>query len=159
MHWIILSALYFLSLSSALLTTREQQQQQEGRQVFVRDGICGTETPSPALKDAHKRLAFTDTQRVANANGEDDKPKKIEVETYFHVVSTKDQVDLVTNEMIASQVHNLSLFTWLDCMNKLIKHSLSFSNAHMSIQASATDCSASIGASTTHGHRTETTRK
>lgn len=104
MHWIAVSAVYFLSLSSALLTTREQQQQQQqqGRQAFVRDGICGTETPSAALKDAHKRLAFTDTQRVAN---EDAKPKNIEVETYFHVVSTKDQVDLVTNEMIASQVH------------------------------------------------------
>ena len=88
---------FFLSLSSALLT-----QQREGREVFVRDGICGTETPSAALKDAHKRLASTkDSQRVANTDG---KPKNIEVKTYFHVVSTKDQVDLVTNEMIASQV-------------------------------------------------------
>lgn len=96
MYWVI-CYVYFLSLSSALLT-----QQREGREVFVRDGICGTETPSAALKDAHKRLASTkDSQRVANTDG---KPKNIEVETYFHVVSTKDQVDLVTNEMIASQV-------------------------------------------------------
>jgi hypothetical protein len=108
MHWIILCYVYFLSLSSALLTTRQQQ----GREVFVRDGSCGTESPSPALKDAHKRLAFTDSQRVATTSGEYGKPKNIEVETYFHVVSTNDQVNLVTNEMIASQVYKLFFFLY-----------------------------------------------
>ncbi|CRG86703.1 Meiotically up-regulated gene 89 protein [Talaromyces islandicus] len=78
-------------------------QQGGQREVFVRDGICGTETPSTALKDAHKRLASTkDSQRVANTD-DGKKPKNIEVETYFHVVSTTDNVNLVTNEMIASQ--------------------------------------------------------
>lgn len=99
MHWTIYYV-YFLSLSSALLTQHQQQE----REVIVRNGICGTETPSPALKDAHRRLATTDSQRVANTNGDNNKPKNIEVETYFHIVSTNDQVNLVTNEMIASQV-------------------------------------------------------
>lgn len=81
------------------------------RQWLPQRGVCGTEEPSSQLKDAHKRLFLTE-YRHAEEGGVDSNASRataeslprIYVDTWFHVVSTSDQVGLVTNSMIASQV-------------------------------------------------------
>lgn len=74
-------------------------------------GVCGTEEPSPQLKDAHERLSQTEYRHAEYGSVDSNASRataeslpRIYVDTWFHVVSTSDQVDLVTNAMIASQV-------------------------------------------------------
>jgi hypothetical protein len=80
------------------------------RQWLPQRGVCGTEEPSSQLKDAHKRLSLTEYRHAggsvdSNASRTTAKSlPRIHVDTWFHVVSTSEQVDLVTNLMIASQV-------------------------------------------------------
>ncbi|KAH8691096.1 hypothetical protein BGW36DRAFT_305009 [Talaromyces proteolyticus] len=88
---------FLLSLSSALLI---HDQDRQGPSQFLHSEICGTNAPSAALKDAHQRFSSS-LQRVMTESPES--LPTIEIETWFHVVSTSDQVNLVTNEMIASQ--------------------------------------------------------
>ena len=77
----------------------------------IQRGVCGTEEPSSRLKDAHKRLSQTQYRHAGGKNIDTNASHataaqwpRIEVDTWFHIVSTSEQVDLVTNSMIASQV-------------------------------------------------------
>lgn len=81
------------------------------RQWLPQRGVCGTEEPSSQLKDAHKRLSLTEYRHAEGGSVDStasrataDSLPRINVDTWFHVVSTSDRVDLVTNSMIASQV-------------------------------------------------------
>lgn len=81
------------------------------RQWLPQRGVCGTEEPSSQLKDAHKHLSLTEYRHAEGGSADSNSSRataeslpRIEVDTWFHVVSTSDQVDLVTNSMIASQV-------------------------------------------------------
>lgn len=67
-------------------------------------GLCGTSEPGPALKRAHQRLSSMETQARIGVAGSLESLAPIEVDTWFHIVSTKDQADLVTNEMVTAQV-------------------------------------------------------
>lgn len=81
------------------------------RQRLPQRGVCGTEEPSSQLKDAHKRLSLTEYRHAEGGSVDSNASRatseslpRINVDTWFHVVSTSDQVNLVTNLMIASQV-------------------------------------------------------
>ncbi|EED15099.1 metalloprotease MEP1 [Talaromyces stipitatus ATCC 10500] len=93
------------SRSSNLNSEKVQQRQLASSQ----RGVCGTEEPTTQLKDAHKRLSLREYRHAegsidGNASrATADSLPRIEVDTWFHVVSTSEKVGLVTNTMIASQ--------------------------------------------------------
>lgn len=101
-----------------LQTTQNDQNSEpehlERRRSFTSSrGVCGTADPSPELRDVHKRLSQTEYRQFAAIDGSgintsrttsELRPARIEVETWFHVISTNEKVNLVTNMMIASQV-------------------------------------------------------
>lgn len=93
--------------------SQQQQQQEEHKRqqwpILIQRGICGTEEPSDALKEAHRILSSTEARFAAGLDGHanrtaEESMPRIQVDTWFHIVSTDDKVDLVTNQMIASQV-------------------------------------------------------
>lgn len=80
------------------------------RQWHPQRGICGTEEPSSQLKDAHKRLSLTEYRHAEGGSVDSTASRataeslpRIYVDTWFHIISTSDQVNMVTNSMIASQ--------------------------------------------------------
>jgi hypothetical protein len=121
-HTLILAIVSIVSSTSAFWTENNNNnnittgQRQEWSSYFQQRqaGACGTEEPSAVLRDAHKRLSSTEYRQVAVSDGDGssnasnratvDSLPRIQVDTWFHVVSTSDQVDLVTNAMIAAQV-------------------------------------------------------
>jgi hypothetical protein len=101
MHWVLLCALQLFSVTVALLGS-QRDSSTISRSL---NDLCGTGSPSKELTEEHRRLATSSSQRViANANGQPSPP--IEIETWFHIVSTRNQADLVTEEMIAVQVNS-----------------------------------------------------
>ena len=60
---------------------------------------CGTAPPTQALLDTHASLRKQSLQKRASPS-----TSKYTVETYFHIVSTKDSVAMVTKDMIANQL-------------------------------------------------------
>ncbi|OKL57173.1 Extracellular metalloprotease [Talaromyces atroroseus] len=117
-HTLILAVVSIASSVSAFWTendnnTNNQPQQWSSYFQQRQAGACGTGEPSPALRDAHKRLSSTEYRQVVVGDGDSssnassrppvDSLPRIQVDTWFHVVSTSDQADLVTNAMIADQ--------------------------------------------------------
>lgn len=97
MHWFFVLSLHILPASTALLA------QQDNLGPSPR-GFCGTGPPSELLKAEHKRLSSVDTQRVKGDDGSSDVLSPIQIDTWFHIVSTNDKMDFVTDDMIMSQV-------------------------------------------------------
>ncbi|KAL5336157.1 hypothetical protein BJX70DRAFT_390168 [Aspergillus crustosus] len=69
-------------------------------------GVCATSAPDEALKAEFKRLGT-----LANGAPSDEEsrvaPEPIEIETWFHVVSSKASGDMVSDEMITTQLSYL----------------------------------------------------
>jgi hypothetical protein len=97
MHRLFVFSLYILPAFTALLT-------QQGNLGSSLRGLCGTAAPSDLLRAEHKRLSSVDAQRVKGDNGSGEILSSIEIDTWFHIVGTTDRVDLVTDDMIISQV-------------------------------------------------------
>ena len=61
--------------------------------------ICGTGPPTKALVDAHTRFRSKALQKR-----EPPQTSRYTVDTYFHIISTEDQADMVTTEMVSKQL-------------------------------------------------------
>ncbi|KAL1968767.1 hypothetical protein VTN77DRAFT_1593 [Rasamsonia byssochlamydoides] len=96
MHWLFVLSLHILPASTALLG-------QQANLGFSPRGFCGTGAPSELLRAEHKRLSSIEVQRVKGDDGSRETLSPIQIDTWFHIVSTNDQVDLVTDDMIMSQ--------------------------------------------------------
>lgn len=95
MHWLFVLSLYMLPGSTALLGQHNLE--------FSPRIFCGTGAPSEVLRAEHKRLSSVDVRRVKDdESGETS--SQIQIDTWFHIVSSNDKVDLVTDNMIMSQV-------------------------------------------------------
>lgn len=110
MHWFLVLSLHILPASTAFLA------QQSNLGPSPR-GFCGTGPPSDLLRAEHKRLSSVDTQRVKGDDGSNDALSPIQIDTWFHIVSTNDQMDLVTDDMIMSQV-SIDRSTQLLCLEE-----------------------------------------
>lgn len=64
--------------------------------------VCGTGPPSRALVKLHHKLNSAVLNKRLQSNG-----TKYTINTYFHVVSTHDQKNLVTKQMISKQLGTL----------------------------------------------------
>lgn len=118
---IVSTTVFTGSVSASARRTRENEvdriqnsnsEDVQQRQWLPQRGVCGTEEPSSQLKDAHKRLSLTEYRHAEDGSVDGNASRataeslpRIYVDTWFHVVSTSEQVDLVTNSMIASQVY------------------------------------------------------
>ena len=69
---------------------------------LIRTRVCGTGEPSRSLLEAHRQLRQKRSRKRASPS-----TSLYSIETYFHIVSTKDQASTVTKDMIANQVGTL----------------------------------------------------
>lgn len=129
MHWtlrhtlilaIVSITVFTGSVSASVQQTRENQvdttqnsnsKDVQRRQWLPQRGVCGTEEPSSRLRNAHKRLSLTEYRHAEGVSVDSNASRaaaeslpRISIDTWFHVISTDEQVGLVTNLMIASQV-------------------------------------------------------
>lgn len=74
-----------------------------------RRGICATEEPDPVFLNALERVR-TDESRPQEA-GSESRDGPIEIETWFHIITSKAEQDQVSDDMIDSQVSPISLFS------------------------------------------------
>lgn len=72
--------------------------------VTQKRGICATEDPDPSFLDAVQNVQHDESNPTQNSESRNG---PIEIETWFHIVSSKDEKDQVTDDMINQQVHHL----------------------------------------------------
>jgi hypothetical protein len=133
MHWILFCAFQIISFTAALLDPLGDL---DASPRFFRD-FCGTDYPSKDLRDEHKRLSAGNARRV-KVDGNVEQSPPIQIETWFHIISTINQANLVTDEMILSQVstNNHTLLMVRKLLNaRLTGYSLPIFNKHMPVQA------------------------
>lgn len=87
--------LLFLQTHSTPLATHQKR------------GICGTEHPDPAFLDAVHNVRVDESN--SNATDSEARGGPIEIETWFHIVSSKAEAGQVSDDMINSQVSWLLL--------------------------------------------------
>lgn len=76
--------------------------------VFQKRGICATEDPDPSFLDAVQNVQ-TDESHPDTA-GSEARNGPIEIETWFHIVSSKAESGQVSDDMINNQVSRSPLF-------------------------------------------------
>ena len=70
--------------------------------VLQRRGICATEDPDTSFLDVVERVK-TD-ENLSRSEGSESRQGPIEVETWFHIITSKSEADQVSDDMINSQV-------------------------------------------------------
>lgn len=86
---ILITAFFFLPVHSSPL-------------VFQKRGVCATEEPDPSLLQALQQVKLNETQ--PNTSGSEARQGPIEIETWFHIISSRSEVGQVTDDMINNQV-------------------------------------------------------
>lgn len=95
-----------------LVTTLLSLQAQCSPVVFEQRGICATEDPDTSFLDALARVRTDETQLPDTGSEARDGP--IEIETWFHIITSKAKQDQVSDDMIDSQVSPTSIASVLD---------------------------------------------
>ena len=72
---------------------------------FQKRGICATEDPDPSFLSALDLVQVDETRPSA---GSEARQGPIEIDTWFHVVTSRAEAGQVTNDMINSQVGSSS---------------------------------------------------
>lgn len=70
--------------------------------VIQKRGICATEDPDPSFLSALDQVQVDETR--PDAAGSEARRGPIEIETWFHIVTSRAEAGQVTNAMINSQV-------------------------------------------------------
>lgn len=84
------------------VTTLFSLQAQCSPVVFEKRGICATEDPNTSFLDALERVRTVETQLPDT--GSEARNGPIEIETWFHIISSNAEQDQVSDDMIDSQV-------------------------------------------------------
>lgn len=127
-----------------------------------RGRYCGTSEPGATFKALQRQLGSIESQARMSGAGNLEDLTPIEIETWFHIVTTKANADLVTDKMISDQVSlhlpkNLLLMRITMTLTRdPIKSSPTYKN-HTPTRPSHTNSSESTTPSTTPGRRTATT--
>lgn len=128
-----------------------------------RGRYCGTSEPGATFKALQRQLGSIESQARMSGAGNLEDLTPIEIETWFHIVTTKANADLVTDKMISDQVSlhlpkNLLLMRITMTLNQKThkKSSPTYKN-HTPTRPSHTNSSESTTPSTTPGRRTATT--
>jgi hypothetical protein len=111
-----------------LVTTLFSLQVQCGPVVFEQRGICATEDPDTSFLDALQRVRTDETQLPET--GSEARNGPIEIETWFHIISSKAEQDQVSDDMIDSQVSSTSIAPVLD--NFIASHGRMLRHGHRS---------------------------
>jgi hypothetical protein len=85
--------------------------------VFEQRGICATEDPDMSFLDALERVRTDETQLPDT--GSEARNGPIEIETWFHIITSKAEQDQVSDDMIESQVSPTSIAPVLDDFNRM----------------------------------------
>lgn len=68
--------------------------------------FCSTPAPDESLRAEHRRLYDLQDQRGSTAEESREVVSMIEIETWFHIVSSNEASDTVSDDMITSQVRH-----------------------------------------------------
>ena len=90
-----------------LVTTLLSLQAQCNPVVFEQRGICATEDPDTSFLDALEHVRTDETQLPDT--GSEARNGPIEIETWFHIITSKAAQDQVSDDMIDSQVSPTSV--------------------------------------------------
>lgn len=72
--------------------------------------FCSTPAPGESLRAEHRRLYDLQAQRDSTAEESREVVPWIEIETWFHIVSSNEAANTVSDDMITSQVRHHSTF-------------------------------------------------
>ncbi|PYI04289.1 hypothetical protein BO78DRAFT_320910 [Aspergillus sclerotiicarbonarius CBS 121057] len=75
--------------------------------LLTRRGFCVTAAPDESLRAEHRRLNGLDSQQDTVKENSREAVTSIEIETWFHIVSSQAAADTVSDEMITSQLSYL----------------------------------------------------
>lgn len=115
--------------------------------VFEQRGICATEDPDASFLDALERVKTDETQLPDTGSEARDGP--IEIETWFHIITSKAEQDQVSDNMIDSQVSPNSISHVLDnfiaCYRRMLRrgHSSPFYKMRIRMRVFNIDCKVS----------------
>ena len=72
---------------------------------FTKRGFCATGPPNESLKKAHQDLSALESKHDSASESTDRQVTyQIEIDTWFHIVSSEEDAELVADTMIVSQV-------------------------------------------------------
>jgi hypothetical protein len=111
-----------------LVTTLFSLQAQCSPVVFEQRGICATEDPDTSFLDALERVRTDETQLPET--GSEARNGPIEIETWFHIITSKAEQDQVSDDMVDSQVSPISIAPVLD--NIIAYHGRMLRHGHRS---------------------------
>ncbi|GKZ40004.1 hypothetical protein AbraIFM66950_001864 [Aspergillus brasiliensis] len=75
--------------------------------LLSRHDFCSTPAPDESLRAEHRRLNGLQAQRDSAAEENREVSRSIEIETWFHIVSSNDAANTVSDDMITSQLSYL----------------------------------------------------
>ncbi|KAJ9396295.1 hypothetical protein DTO282F9_6730 [Paecilomyces variotii] len=98
MQWLV--GLIFLSLTFAYTLAADGGEDSTPH----RGRYCGTSEPGATFKALQRQLGSIESQARMSGAGNLEDLTPIEIETWFHIVTTKANADLVTDKMISDQL-------------------------------------------------------